>query len=86
MKKVAEKAEAFFQQAGKDPIEVYRIEKFEPVKQGAETHGKFYDGDSYVVLKCQNGKEYDIHYWHGVAATVVSNSYYEKVFTLCLKG
>ena len=45
------KAEAFFAQAGKDPLEIYRIEQFEPIKQAQEHHGKFYQGDSYVVLK-----------------------------------
>ena len=66
-----EKAQAFFAQAGKDPLEVYRIETFEPIKQDAEWHGKFYDGDSYVVLKKQRAN-YDIHYWHGKNATAVS--------------
>ena len=65
------KAEAFFAQAGKDPLEIYRIEKFEPVRQAPETHGKFYQGDSYVVLSQKRGN-YDIHYWHGKEATAVS--------------
>ena len=64
------KAEAFFAQAGKEGLEVYRIEKFEPVRQDPEFHGKFYDGDSYVVLK-QNEKDYDIHYWHGKDSSMV---------------
>ena len=45
------KADAFFARAGKDQIEVYRIEKFEPVMMDKEYHGKFFDGDSYVVVK-----------------------------------
>ena len=64
------KADAFFALAGKDPIEVYRIEKFEPVRQDPQFLGKFYDGDSYVILKL-NEKDYDIHYWHGKNATGV---------------
>jgi hypothetical protein len=32
IKELQAKANAFFEQAGKDPIEVYRIEKFEPVR------------------------------------------------------
>jgi len=67
------KAEAFFAQAGKDPMEIYRIEKFEPIKQAEEFHGKFYEGDSYVILKKQRAN-YDIHYWHGKEATAVSIS------------
>ena len=65
------KAEAFFAQAGQDPMEVYRIEQFEPIKQDPEFHGKFYEGDSYVVLKKQRAA-YDIHYWHGKHCTAVS--------------
>ena len=32
IKMLQAKAEAFFAQAGKDPLEIYRIEKFEPVR------------------------------------------------------
>jgi len=49
-------------------MEIYRIEQFEPVKIDPEFHGKFYQGDSYVVLK-RNRAAYDIHYWHGKEAT-----------------
>lgn len=65
------KAEAFFAQAGHDETEVYRIEKFEPVRQDSQFFGKFYDGDSYVILR-QNEKDYDIHYWHGKFASGVN--------------
>ncbi len=70
IKELQAKAEAFFAQAGKEQIEVYRIEKFEPVRQDPKFLGKFYDGDSYVILK-QNEKDYDIHYWHGKNASMV---------------
>jgi len=53
---------------GKAPLEIYRIEKFRPTLQPKDTYGKFYEGDSYVVLKKQE-KEYDIHYWHGKECT-----------------
>ena len=69
------KAAAFFEQAGQDELEVYRIEQFEPIKQDPEFHGKFYQGDSYVVLKKQRAN-YDIHYWHGKEATAVSIKHY----------
>jgi len=68
VKKLQEKSELFFKRAGQDPLEVYRIEKFEPVMQDTEHHGKFYTGDSYVVC-CKNKKDYDIHYWHGKEST-----------------
>jgi len=53
---------------GKEDIEIYRIEKFVPTLQPKDTFGKFFEGDSYVVLK-QSDKEYDIHYWHGKECT-----------------
>ena len=70
IKMLQAKAEAFFAAAGKDDIEVYRIEKFEPVRQDTKFLGKFYDGDSYVILK-KNERDYDIHYWHGKHASGV---------------
>lgn len=73
--KLREKADAFFASAGKAPLEVYRIEKFEPVAQDPDHYGKFYDGDSYVVVK-KNNVDYDIHYWHGRNATSVSTITY----------
>lgn len=72
IKQLREKAFAFFAQAGKEPIEIYRIEKFEPVKQDKEFHGKFYQGDSYVVLNLNSHNQYDIHFWHGKECTAVS--------------
>ena len=80
IKRLQEKANQFFAVAGKEGIEVYRIEKFEPVRQDEKFLGKFYDGDSYVILK-QNDKDYDIHYWHGKHASGVSAS---DVLILCL--
>lgn len=71
IKELQAKAEAFFAEAGKEQIEVYRIEKFEPVRQDPKFLGKFYDGDSYVILY-QGDKAYDIHYWHGKNSTGVS--------------
>lgn len=70
IKELQAKAEAFFAQAGREDIEVYRIEKFEPVRQDPQFLGKFYDGDSYVIVK-KNEKAYDIHYWHGKYASGV---------------
>lgn len=67
-KKLIAEAEAFLKSCGKEALEVYRIEKFVPTPQAKDTYGKFYQGDSYVVLK-KGDKEYDIHYWHGKEAT-----------------
>lgn len=32
-------------------IEIWRIENFQPVAVPQSSHGKFYMGDSYVILK-----------------------------------
>ena len=50
-KKLIAAAEEFLNGCGKQPLEVYRIEKFKPTLQPDDTYGKFYEGDSYVVLK-----------------------------------
>lgn len=65
--KIAE-CEAFMKTCGKHELEVYRIEKFVPTPQPNESHGKFYEGDSYVICK-KGDKDYDIHYWHGKECT-----------------
>ncbi|XP_031483208.1 villin-4-like isoform X2 [Nymphaea colorata] len=59
-----------FQGAGqKAGIEIWRIENFRPVLVPASSHGKFFTGDSYVILKTTSLKSgalrHDIHYWIG---------------------
>ncbi|CAI8611125.1 unnamed protein product [Vicia faba] len=53
----------------KDGLEIWRIENFNPVPIPQSSHGKFFNGDSYVVLKTTTSKSgalrYDIHYWLG---------------------
>uniref|UniRef100_A0A0D9W924 HP domain-containing protein n=1 Tax=Leersia perrieri TaxID=77586 RepID=A0A0D9W924_9ORYZ len=53
----------------KDGLEVWRIENFKPVTVPTSSHGKFYMGDSYIILKTtalKNGSfRHDIHYWLG---------------------
>jgi hypothetical protein len=68
MAKLAANAEAFLSQCGTDPLEIFRVEQFNPVKQPKESFGQFYEGDSYVILK-QNDADYAIHYWHGNECT-----------------
>jgi len=67
-KQKAAEADAFMRSCGKNPLEVYRIEKFVPTPQAEATFGKFHEGDSYVICK-KGDKEYDIHYWHGKECT-----------------
>ncbi|XP_066374154.1 villin-3-like isoform X1 [Miscanthus floridulus] len=59
-----------FQGAGqKDGLEIWRIEKLQAVPVPKESYGKFFTGDSYIVLKTtalKNGSfRHDIHYWLG---------------------
>jgi len=53
-------------------VEIWRIEKFKPVHYPKSEFGKFYDGDSYIVLKTKerNGVlSWDIHFWLGKNTT-----------------
>ncbi|KAJ4830498.1 Villin-4 [Turnera subulata] len=59
-----------FQGAGKEAgLEIWRIENFRPVLVPKSSHGKFFTGDSYVVLKTTALKSgafrHEIHYWLG---------------------
>jgi len=59
----------------KPGIRVWRIEKFQVVKWPRAQYGKFYNGDSYIILrtykkKDDTGKEtdalaWDVHFWLG---------------------
>ncbi|XP_073269099.1 villin-4-like isoform X2 [Primulina huaijiensis] len=50
-------------------IEIWRIENFNPVPIPKSSHGKFFTGDSYVILKTTTTKNgalhHAIHYWLG---------------------
>jgi hypothetical protein len=67
-RKLREKSDAFLASCGQHPLEVYRIEDFEPIAVPEKHWGKFYNGDSYVVLK-QNERDYEIHFWDGEKST-----------------
>ncbi|KAK7285611.1 hypothetical protein RJT34_20387 [Clitoria ternatea] len=49
--------------------EIWRIENFQPVPLPKSEYGKFYMGDSYIILQTTQGKGgaylYDIHFWIG---------------------
>ncbi|WZY75654.1 hypothetical protein YC2023_022038 [Brassica napus] len=57
----------------KSGIEIWRIENFKPVTIPKESHGKFFTGDSYIVLKTTASRSgslhHDIHYWLGKDST-----------------
>ncbi|TVU42082.1 hypothetical protein EJB05_08470, partial [Eragrostis curvula] len=50
-------------------LEIWRIENFKPVPVPSSSYGKFFTGDSYIILKTtalKNGSlRHDIHYWMG---------------------
>ncbi|URE45115.1 Villin headpiece domain [Musa troglodytarum] len=49
--------------------EIWRIENFQPVPLPKSDYGKFYSGDTYIILQTTSGKGgaylYDIHFWIG---------------------
>ncbi|XP_023327211.1 gelsolin, cytoplasmic [Eurytemora carolleeae] len=58
-----------FENAGKkEGLEIWRIEDFSPVEYTTGELGKFYIGDSYIILRTQNfgGKlSWTLHFWLG---------------------
>uniref|UniRef100_A0A8D8U9H9 Gelsolin n=1 Tax=Cacopsylla melanoneura TaxID=428564 RepID=A0A8D8U9H9_9HEMI len=62
-----------FVNSGRVPgLKIWRIEKFEPVPVPEKSYGKFYSGDSYIILNTKEEKgnkkkpfSWDIHYWLG---------------------
>jgi hypothetical protein len=49
-----------------DILQVWRVEKFKPVKVHDSFFGKFFAGDSYIVLKKDPKQEqYLAHFWLG---------------------
>ncbi|KAL8125476.1 villin-3-like isoform X1 [Apium graveolens] len=62
--------EPAFQGSGQKPgTEIWRIENFLPVALPKSDYGRFYSGDSYIVLQTSPGRGgaylYDIHFWLG---------------------
>lgn len=63
-----------FNNAGKTKgVEVWRVENFQPVAVPKAEFGKFYSGDSYVVLNTNEDKNkkksHDVHFWLGLHTT-----------------
>jgi len=65
------KMEAFEGAGQSEGLEIWRIEELSPVKLAPEQHGRFHEGDSYIVMKTyapKDGKmgiKADIHLWIG---------------------
>ncbi|XP_028156958.1 gelsolin-like [Ostrinia furnacalis] len=63
-----------FADAGASPgIEIWGIEAFEPVAVDTKMYGKFFNGDSYIILKTtgtgNSTLTYDAHFWLGSKTT-----------------
>ncbi|XP_009620592.1 villin-3 [Nicotiana tomentosiformis] len=70
MSSSAKALDSAFQGAGQRVgTEIWRIEDFQPVPLPKSDYGKFYSGDSYIILQTTSGKGgaylYDIHFWLG---------------------
>ncbi|XP_058972329.1 gelsolin-like protein 2 [Pocillopora verrucosa] len=75
VKKEAAAGEKAWEGAGEKPgLEIWRIVKFKVTDWQKEDHGKFFDGDSYIILNTYKDKEsdellYDVHFWIGKHST-----------------
>jgi gelsolin len=77
LKLAAAKGEKAWAEAGKKPgVQIWRIEKFQVVpKTEAAEYGKFFEGDSYIVLNTYRATDiegkltdkllYNVHFWLG---------------------
>ncbi|XP_060079395.1 gelsolin-like protein 1 [Ylistrum balloti] len=75
VKKESAESEPAWRKAGeKVGLQIWRIVKFKVTHWPKEDYGKFYDGDSYIILntyKNEFGEEllYDVHFWIGKYST-----------------
>ncbi|XP_078443596.1 villin-5-like [Wolffia australiana] len=60
---------AFHGAGQKAGMEIWRIENFQPVPVQKSSHGKFFAGDSYIILQTtvlkSGALQHDVHYWIG---------------------
>jgi len=76
LRKAAAESEEEFAGAGAEVgLEIWRIEKFEPVKiRDEKEHGVFYMGDAYIILNTYtdpgtDSLKWDLHFWLGRDST-----------------
>ncbi|XP_048740738.1 gelsolin-like protein 2 [Ostrea edulis] len=75
IKKSAAACEVAWKTAGVKPgIQIWRIVNFKVTKWPVEDYGKFFDGDSYIVLNTYQKPDsdallYDVHFWIGKYST-----------------
>lgn len=71
VKKAAAETEKAWQGAGENPgLQIWRIVKFKVTDWPKQDYGKFFGGDSYIILNTYKDKEsdellYDVHFWIG---------------------
>lgn len=71
VKKDSAKTEPAWQGAGAKPgLKIWRIVKFKVVDWPKEDYGKFYNGDSYIILNTYKEEDneqlqHDVHFWIG---------------------
>lgn len=69
-------SEFFDDEAGQIPgLSIWEIENFLPNRIDEVAHGKFYEGDCYIVLKTAlddlGQMTWEIYFWIGAKATVI---------------
>ncbi|KAL9956018.1 hypothetical protein ACROYT_G037435 [Oculina patagonica] len=75
VKRAAAGTEKAWQNAGESVgLQIWRIVKFKVTHWSKEDYGKFYNGDSYIILNTYKDKEsdellYDVHFWIGQEST-----------------
>ncbi|CAH3184602.1 unnamed protein product [Porites lobata] len=75
VKREAAGKEKAWEGAGESPgLKIWRIVKFKVTDWPKEDYGKFYSGDSYIILNTYKDKEsdellYDVHFWIGKEST-----------------
>lgn len=75
VKKSAASCERAWKKAGLKPgIQIWRIVNFKVTSWPEEDYGKFFDGDSYIVLNTYKKEDsdallYDVHFWIGKYST-----------------
>ncbi|XP_066923102.1 gelsolin-like protein 1 [Clytia hemisphaerica] len=73
-KESAEQEKAWHGSGQKVGVEIWRINKFKIEKWPTEDYGKFYSGDSYIILNTYKDADedelnYDLHFWIGKYST-----------------
>ncbi|XP_028408310.1 gelsolin-like protein 2 [Dendronephthya gigantea] len=75
VKKDSAETEPAWKGAGQKPgVQIWRIQKFKVTHQQKDEYGKFFSGDSYIILNTYKKPDsdellYDVHFWIGQYST-----------------